>query len=361
MKIRVLTIPALVVVLSSCLAKTLTVGSGPGDTREGGTPGLTEAGTLGCTPGDCSSYSFTCTSGSPKNVQCVVDTSAEFPSPICTLTGECVAEAMPTCAWTPTPCSGSGPCSAPFGGAGLVSVEVDPAGTTGPSATVLTAYFNHAQYIGGQTFGDCVYNANSGDPGQSGVSGAPAPRPGIITASAPGFTVSISPACDGTYAPGTSSTTMAPGALVGFAFTEQGAAGSGDGFPTSLPSVPAPHPITLGAADALAAASPTVVRATDLAVDWTVTGTPLALEHVVVLMTQGTKQVTCTFDAGGGSGVVPADALLELGAASASYAVYSVHEADLGMGSTGGWDVRFLVQTAAATATGLAKGTLTLD
>jgi len=246
----------------------------------------------------------------------------------------------------------------PIGGTGLVTVEVDP-GTTGPNTTVLTAYFNHDESIGGQTFGDCVYNPYGGELTQGGIVGAPAPRPGIITVTAPGFTESITPACDGTYAPGTASETISPGSLVSCAFSAQATAGSGDGFPSSLPSVPAPHPIRLGASDALAAASPTVPRASDLALDWTVTGTPLALEQVVVLVTQGDQTLTCSFDASAGSGVVPADALLKLGAAAAAYGVYSVHEADDGMG--GASDLRFIVQTAAATPTGLAKGTLTLD
>ncbi len=177
---------------------------------------------------------------------------------------------------------------------------------------------------------------------------------------AAGFTATSSPACDGLYTPATTSQTIAPGAQVSFAWSAPGDTQYGNNFPTSLPSVPAPHFVTLASSNALAAASPTVPRASDLAVDWTVTGTPLSMEQVVVALTQGMATVTCTFDASAGSGVVPADALLKLDAGSASYQVYSLHEADDG-DSTDEWNLRFLVEMPAATPAGTAKGTLALQ
>ncbi len=366
MKIRVSMLAAIFFSLSGC-GQELDVGSGPGGSGEGG-PTLSQDGVLSCSPGDCANYSFTCTEGSPKNVQCSVDRSSEFESPICALTGECDPPGVVTCSWAQTPCTGGQACAAPAGGAGVVAVEVAPAGNASASSTVLTAYFNHGWNSEGQAFGDCVYSPDGAELVQSGFAYAPAPRPGIITVTSSGFTESVSPACDGTYAPATTSEAITPGALVNFGFTEQATAGSGDGFPTSLPSVPAPHFIALAASDVLAAVSPSASRATDLAVDWTVTGTPLSLEQVVVVLTQGLKTVSCSFDAGENSGVVPADALLALGAGNTSYQVYSLHEAGGGQGEggldgddEGGWAIRFRVQMAAATPAGLAKGTLRLE
>jgi hypothetical protein len=359
MKIRGSIVAALAVLLTACGDQVLNVGDGAG---EGGVPEPTgDGGALECAPGACANYSFTCTEGSPTNVHCVVDTSPQFSSPICALTGQCSSvSAVPTCSWAATPCSGSEACSAPAGAGGVVSVEVDPAATGGPSQTVLSAYFNFGEDVGGQALGACVYNPYGNQLVQSGFVGAPAPRPGIVTVTAPGFTESAVPACDGTYAPVTTSEPIAPGTLVSFAWSAQGTAGSGTDFPTSLPSVPAPHFVALATSDALAAASPSVPRGNDLAVDWTATGKPLQLEQVVVILTQGLAVMTCTFDASAGSGVVPADALLELDAGSAAYEVYSLHEADDGTEGNGGY-LRFLVEMAATTPAGLAKGTLTLE
>jgi hypothetical protein len=356
MKIRGSMIPALAVLVSACSGQTLDVGG------DGAVPEPTgDGGALECAPSACAGYSFSCTEGTPTNVQCAVDTNPQFPSPICALTGQCSTTAMPTCSWTSTPdCTSSGACVAPGGASGTVTVEVDPAGTSGASHTVLTAYFNFGEDTGGQTLGACVYNQYGGQLLQSGFVGAPAPRPGIVEVTASGFTESAAPACDGTYAPVTTSETISPGLLVSFAWTHQATAGSGADFPSSLPSVPAPHFVALATSDLLAAASPSVPRGTDLPVDWTVTGTPLDLEQVVVVLTQDLAVVTCAFDAGAGSGVVPADALLELDAGSATYDVYSLHEADDGTEGNGGY-LRFLVEMAAATPTGLAKGALTLE
>jgi hypothetical protein len=75
---------------------------------------------------------------------------------------------------------------------------------------------------------------------------------------------------------------------------------------------------------------------------------------------QGTATVTCAFTSSDGSGVVPADALLKLNAAQASYSVFSQHADDLNDQTTG-WDVAFEVNSLATTPTGLAAGTLILQ
>ena len=64
--------------------------------------------------------------------------------------------------------------------------------------------------------------------------------------------------------------------------------------------------------------------------------------------------------ASAGSGVIPADALLDLTAAETSYAVFSQHAAALS-GSDEEWDLTFELNTIAATPNGLAKGTATLE
>jgi hypothetical protein len=170
--------------------------------------------------------------------------------------------------------------------------------------------------------------------------------------------VTATPACDGTYASVAAPQSLAAGDIVTFAWSPPAA--DPNTFPAGLPQVPAPHFVALGAGQAFASASPTLPRATDASVTWTVTGTPLELEQVIVFLSQGTATVTCAFTASGGSGVVPADALLKLNAAQASYSVFSQH-ADPLNDQTTGWDVDFEVNALAATPTGLAAGTVVLQ
>jgi hypothetical protein len=372
MKICLWTISALFTLVSACGGKTLKVGDGPEGGGGGGAGGSSVVGPAdgedggaptSCGPSDCSAYSFKCSEGTPTDVQCVLDKSPQFATPMCTLVGLCESGAVATCSYTPPPptCTGSGACSVSAGGGipgGTVSVVVNPTGTPG-AASVLDAYFNYGYSSDTETLGNCVYDANGADLTQDGETGVPAPNPGIVTVTAPGFKASVSPACDGTYAPDDSSETIAPGAVVSFAFTPQNSSEGGE-YPSPLPSLPAPHFIGLAASDALAASSPSFSRASDLPVDWTVMGTPLVLEQVVVLMTQGTATLTCTFGASTHSGVIPADALLRFTAGTASYGVYSVQEGDV-MNATDGPSLSFLVEMAAATPTGLAKGALTLQ
>jgi hypothetical protein len=358
MKTHASTITLLAIVLSGCEVSTLdlTPTSSVG-TEEGSAP-------TSCSASDCASFSLSCSEGTATNVKCVLDSSPQFPQAFCTLTGECAASAVPTCSWTaPENCVTSGSataCSISVGGGGIVTVEVDPAGDSGVGSSTVNAYFDSAIETDGTTFGSCVYQANGADLVHSGQVGVPAPNPGTITVAASGFSVSSVPACDGLYTEVTTTQSIAPGALVSFAWSNPGDTEYGDKFPTSLPTVPAPHFATLASSNTLAASSPTVARATDLAVDWTVTGTPLAMEQVVVSLTQGTALVTCSFDASAGTGVVPADALLKLDSGSATYSVESVHQADDNDTSTD-WDLRFVVQTPLATPTGTAKGTLALQ
>jgi hypothetical protein len=337
--------------LSACAARTLDVGAAKPGTS---TSPITYVG--GCAAGSCGNQEFACAVGTAVNLQCAPDPFAgqgSDPAGHCTLTGQCAtadAGACPTA--SSTQCSG-GVCAAPVGGGGYVSVERDGA------SAVLAAYFNHGvEASNGQPFGACVYNPYGAETAQSGVTGAAAPNPGVVSVKGPALDVSATPACSGLYAPVTTAQTFAGGDLVTLSWKPPST--DPDTFPSSLPSVPAPHLVSLAGGQAFALAAPTIPRGTDVAVTWTVDGTPMALEQVVVLLTQGVATVRCAFDASMGSGVVPADALLKLAAAEASYAVFSQHQAEVKDSSTS-WDVLFELNAVAATPAGLAKGTVTLQ
>ena len=384
--VRALAIPTVLMVTAAaagCAARVLDVGSTGAPGSNGGGPGSTASASSGgaiayagdCTPASCGDMSASCASlgtsfagATPTNLKCSPDPYAgqgSDPAGSCLLSFDCASVAgvgaAPdggSCpAWTtpgyPTSCS-QGVCGGTSGaavggqGGGFVTVEMDPSNSGSGGSAILSAYFNH---LGGASqaptqLGACLYDPQGASRGElATLPGAPAPNPGAVTAAAPGvaFSMTATPACDGTYAPVTGAKIIAAGDLVAFQWTPP--SDDPDTFPSTFPAVPAPHPIALDP-QAFAAASPSISRAADVPVSWNVMGTPLALEQVVVQLTQGVATVTCSFDASAGSGVVPADALLKLSAAPASYEVYSQHAAELNDVPLH-WDVIFSVNAVA--------------
>jgi hypothetical protein len=373
----------------ACNAHTLDVGATDGGgSGGGGDPGsgaVTYTG--GCTAASCANAPISCAGlgsaageATPEDVQCVPSPLAgqgSEPAGSCIVNYVCkvpttgVAPDGGACpAWTKpmsaTPCPAGESCAGATAvgagglGKGIVSVELDPSTNGSAGSTTLSAYFTlNAGSSSPQTFGDCTFDPQGAARPAGGVlDGAPSPNAGPVTAKGPALDVVASPACDGTYAGATSAQSFAGGDLVSFSWNPPATSTTNPlAFPTSLPQIPAPHLVTLGAGP-LDAASPTIARASDVAITWTATGTPMSLEEVVVLFTQGTATVTCAFPGTAGSGVVPADALLKLGGAAASYEVYSQHA---GSSAGNGWNVSFAVNVVAIAAGGLAKGTAVLQ
>ena len=359
---------------SACNARLLDVGTEP---DAGANTNVNVA--AGCTAASCANQTLTC-SGSgktlPSNLQCVPHPDAgavSIFSGTCMLTGTCDEDAgAVSCATTPpapmTSCTGSGPCASAVeaaGGSGYVSVTIAPVSPGNASATsTVQAFFTAAiaSNIHDQNFGDCVYAPTGAERGESGTRG-PAPNPGEIDIMAPGFSADLFAACDGTY--GVVQSAQAPAAGDAIAFSWSRPTGNPYGFPVAESGLPAPHFVALASADSLAASSPTLPRSSDIAVDWTSDGTPLALEQVLVELTQGDATLTCGFASSAGSGVIPADALLVMQEGAANYAVYAehAHSQTSPPGDTPGlgWTVQFLIDAVATTPTGLAKGTLTLQ
>jgi hypothetical protein len=247
----------------------------------------------------------------------------------------------------------------------VVSVEVDPpTPVSGATTSALSAFFSSGGYdtSSDPKFGNCAYDTHGLGVGQeSGVQG-PAPNPGVLSITAQGFSGDLYPQCDGTYPDSQGSGTIAGGALIAFAWTTP--SNNPYRFPMAYSGLPAPHSIALGASEPLAAQSPSISRAADSSLHWTVSGTPLALEQVVVQLVQGENSITCAFDASAGSGVVPADALLQLQSGSTSFAVYARHTYDEGSSTSQvptGWTLHYEARAVAETPTGVAKGTLTLQ
>ena len=268
-------------------------------------------GTGSCKASDCSAYSIQCSSGKPTNLQCGFDTNNQS----CTLTGQCTdPTATQTCNFTLPTCSGNGPCSeisgVPEGGA--IVLASDP--TT--SATTLSVDFSSTTT---QTIGACTYQSTAG--GYSYAENQPIPNEGTVTATTTSFTLADSPACDGTYAPASTSQLVDQGSVVTFSW-----AGVPNTTSTTLPSIPAPHAITV-TGGTLSSSGTTLSRANDATLAWTPVATPLSLEQVEIDLVQGAKKISCRFTSSDQTGVVPADALLELSTGAAQFQMYSVHSA----------------------------------
>lgn len=382
--------PLFVLGLAGCAAKVLAVGSGSGSSTPGSGENVPTQGS--CTSASCANQSLTCVGGgAPTNLECIPhpDASNSIFMGTCILQGDCTATGttgttgtggssgsssttgVASCVTTPlsscgTDSNGDQVCSASFGGSGTVTVEMDPAaGDAGAASTTLSAFFTGAQ--GGtstqQTYGACIFDpyGASGDADEESGAQGPAPNPGDISIKASGFTGSLYPACDGTYASATSEGTPAAGSLVSLTWALP--AGNPWQFPTSFPSVPAPHVIALHAGGPFTASYPSdpreLPRGHDDSETWVASSATGQLEQAIFLMTEGMATLTCTFPASDGAGTIPSEALLQLAAGKASYVVFS-QTSQVENDADAEWQLEFAINAVATTPNGLAKGTLGL-
>lgn len=314
----------------------LDVGDGPGH----------DGGSTTCAMSDCSAYKITCSTGQPTNLQCAYDDAISG----CSLTGQCSdTSATQTCTYTPPPpnCSGGDPCANVGGIAsgGEIDLVSDP-------TTASTSLDVDLTDSSSQTFGDCAYYAyGNGSPGY--LQGAPLLNEGTITATAAGFTLSVSPLCDGSYPPASTSQLVDLGAVVSFTW-----AGNADVSNPTFPNIPGPHAISVTEPGPLDASGTTLPRANDVSLAWTTLQPPLSLEQVGFELVQGPKRLECRFSSSASTGTVPADALLQFASGSAQFRMFSVHAAQTSGGMS---PTTFAVQRTATFSDGPAvAGTLDL-
>ncbi len=319
----------------------------------------------GCSVTSCSNQALTCTGGAAAvNLTCSPHPTVPL-APVfngtCILAGECADDAgTPVCATKPLPIASdpdaAGITGGVIGGSGLVSLELDANTGAAPSET-LSAFFTSAfTFDTIKTFGSCAYAKYVGAAaGQSGNIG-PAPNPGVITVTSGDVSATALPACDGIYQDGTASGAIAGGSALSIDWTRP--AGNPYTFPDAYSELTAPHAITLTEASVFGTTAPVLARTGDVQLTWTTDGTPLDLEQVVVELVQGENSVTCSYPTSAGAGTIPADALLELAPGATTYGVYAQHQYEDDGDS---WEVTLRARAAANTASGLAKGPLTLQ
>ena len=236
----------------------LNVGGGPPDSSS-----TSVVGSGSCKASDCSAYAIQCSSGTPTNLTCSYDSNNDT----CSLSGQCSdPSATQTCSFTPSStCSGNGPCAEVSGvpSGGSIVLSSDPA----TSVTTLSVDFSSTT---SQTIGACEYQSTTG--GYSYAEGQPIPNEGTVTATSANFALSDSPACDGVYTPATVGQLVDQGSVIAFAW-----GGVANGTNPTLPSIPAPHGISLSAG---VSDGTTIARSTDTTLTWTPLETPLSLEQV---------------------------------------------------------------------------------
>lgn len=325
-----------------------------------------------CTAAKCANQQLSCPNGLAAIDLTCTPRSGGYANTVtggtCVLAGDCPDDGgRPACITEPLSmianCSGSD-CeqTSIFGGSGVVSLEVDaPAG--GAASETLSAFFTSAPAeVTGPTVGTCTFDADTYPLFPESGNSGPSPNPGVITVSSGDETVSVLPACDGTYPDVQVAGAVTDGSLLDVAWpdTEDNPWGLGPPY-TELT---APHPITLSATAALGSAAP-LARTADATLTWTTAGTPLELEQVIVFLDQGQNSLTCTFATSAGTGTVPSDALLELDAGPTTYTVYAQHQyptpENAATPGYGGWAIVYRARATARTPGGLAKGQLTLQ
>lgn len=148
---------------------------------------------------------------------------------------------------------------------------------------------------------------------------------GVITVSGGGQMVQLMPGADNSYA---SNSTMSDVFPAGTALTVS-AAGDATGVPAFTASLTMPSAITLTMPTLAPATAASIPRTSPLAIAWT-GGTTGKVR--VLLTSSNSSGVICTFDAAGGTGTVPVDALsaLPMGEGNILVAASDVREQSAG-------------------------------
>ncbi len=351
---------------AACSSRTLDAGDLDSHSEESvGSTASDVQYTGGCSITSCSNQSLTCAGGADAvNLTCSPHptvASAPVFDGTCILAGACADDAgTPVCATKPLPVASDpdagGVSGGVVGGSGFVSLELDAKAGAAPTETLSAFFTNAFTFDTIKTFGSCSYAKYVGAAaGQSGNIG-PAPNPGVITVTSGSVSARAQPACDGTYQDAAASGAIASGSTLSIDWTRP--SGNPFTFPDAYSELTAPHPITLTGASVFGTTAPELARTGDVQLTWTTDGTPLDLEQVVVELVQGEDSVTCSYPISAGAGTIPADALLELAPGATTYGIYAQHQYEDDGDS---WEITLRARAAASTASGLAKGPLTLQ
>jgi hypothetical protein len=124
-----------------------------------------------------------------------------------------------------------------------------------------------------------------------------------------------------------------------------------------------PAYLTLAAGSAFAAQPGTWPRRQDLTLAWTADTTPSGEDQLLVDLSSGTTQISCSFAASASSGVIPAGVLAYLPAGTGSFDLHSKQYAfQIVLGPDGTpWQISFNVDAHALTNYGLSYGSVTFQ
>jgi hypothetical protein len=260
-------------------------------------------------------------------------------------------------------CGGSSSAGAATNGSGSFTVTSDwpmPGGVAGAS------YKRSASFASPPT--SCATESGSGACTVYPCYGAPpsatVPEAGQITIRGAAMTsVVLSPESDGAYTPFIVAgqlpwNTAGESVVFQWAHLPGSASTPGGSLTVSTPAY-----VTLAPGSPFATPSTTIQRNQDLEVAWTTETAPSPTDSLLVNVISGNVQVTCTFAAIAGSGVVPASVLQNLGAGNGTYDVHSKEYAFQDLTGEDGttWTLSFNVQAEARTTYGVASGSVTLE
>ncbi len=255
--------------------------------------------------------------------------------------------------------AGAGGGSASFT---VTSSMPSPASSAGASYSVSISFTTAGPACATTTIGACTVNPCYTS-SSSGDGSVVLPNTGLVTLLAQTVSLGVEPQSDGTYASESVAGEL-PWQAGGDLVTFQWAHFPGEtGLPGDAITLGAPPYVTLAEGSAFFALGGTVVRADDLTVSWTSDTTPSVIDDVAVSLISGGTQTYCTFNAGAGSGVVPAAALAGLEAGVARYSVASKVHASESISDKGDapWGLSFNVVALASTSYGLAQGPVTIE
>jgi hypothetical protein len=124
-----------------------------------------------------------------------------------------------------------------------------------------------------------------------------------------------------------------------------------------------PPYVALSPGSPLSTTPSVLARSQDMTLSWTSDSPPSVLDQVLVDVWLGSTQITCTFSAMAGTGVVPATALQALDAGQGNYDIHSKEYASETLNGVNGeqWAVGFNIDAHARASYGVATGAVTLQ
>jgi hypothetical protein len=251
------------------------------------------------------------------------------------------------------------------GGSGYFTVTSDGAvGSYEASVVFTSGWYDPSAF---QSIGACQINPTYIEPvnDHSGIVGAPRPQAGAVYIDGGFLGLEFHPIANGDY-PAQNGNTLAWGGGESIIIKWPGGAGVSSGLEAGVSHVfKAPTYAHLDPKSALSDKTPKLsILGDDLTLIWHFDSQPAADDKIVLELriaagSEYWHRAVCAFDASAGQGIVPADAIMQLGRGTGTYAVTSEHDFSTVLGYE--WHLNYKLASYVSDATGTATNSVVIS